>query len=389
MNINTADVAGSHHAGKAFQPRLQPSSGLAEWLEATGGSLAFSTYETGRVFLVSARGGQLAAQHRRVGPAMGLAASKDRIWISSRDQLWRFVNTGPRLIDGSQHDAVYAPRWGILTGPCDTHEMAGPVTHGRQRHEIAFVNTRFSCIATIDGHYNFTPVWKPPFISGLAPEDRCHLNGLAVRDGALAYATACSQTDTAVGWRAVMANGGVLIDIAENTVVADGLSMPHSPRWHDGRVWLCNSGTAEFGWIDPDKGQFQPVASCPGFARGMAIVGGRWAVIGLSRQRAGSTGASLPMADRLAARGIVARCGLMVVDLQTGRTEHELLMDGSIAELFDVAFIEGVSAPYSTGFSEPELQRDMFNLPALDAFPISRMPTGPAAPNQNIQDTRS
>ena len=31
----------------------------------------------------------------------------------------------------------------------------------------------------------FSPRWRPPFVSALAPEDRCHLNGLAMVDGVL------------------------------------------------------------------------------------------------------------------------------------------------------------------------------------------------------------
>lgn len=321
---------------------------------------------------MSVQGGQVFAQHRRVGPAMGLAANRDRLWVSSRDQMWRFANTGPRQIGGADYEAVYAPRWGILTGPCDTHEIAGPVTLAGRRHEIVFVNTLFSCLATIDGHYNFDPLWKPSFVSALGPEDRCHLNGIAVKDGAVAYATACGESDTPGGWRDAKAGGGLLIDVPANRIVARGLSMPHSPRWHDGRVWLCNSGTAEFGWVDPADGAFHALTSVPGFARGLAIVNGRHAVIGLSRQRAGK-GAPLPMSERLAERGIEARCGLIVVDLQTGESVHELTIEGSIAELFDVAFVEGLRTPYSTGFSEPELQRSMFNLPVRDGFPLSTL----------------
>jgi uncharacterized protein (TIGR03032 family) len=148
--------------------------------------------------------------------------------------------------------------------------------------------------------------------------------------------------------------------------------MPHSPRCHDGKVWLSNSGTAEFGWIDPVDGVFNPVALCPGFARGTAIVAGRWAVIGLSRQREGS-GSKLPMGERLSSKGIVARCGLIVVDLATGAIEHELIIEGDVSELFDVAFIEGVRAPYSAGFSEPDLQGELFNRKRHTAPLVRRM----------------
>ena len=45
------------------------------------------------------------------------------------------------------------------------------------------MNTLFSCLAGLDSRYSFVPRWRPPFISALAAEDRCHLNGLAMVDG--------------------------------------------------------------------------------------------------------------------------------------------------------------------------------------------------------------
>ena len=378
MRADEAGTAGISETTPGFRPSLRPSPGFADWLEATGGSLCFSTYQAGRVFLVSAASGEVHAQQRRIGPAMGLAVNADRLWIASRDQLWRFANTGPRQIEGVAHDAVYVPRWGIITGPCDTHEIVGNVRHRGHRHELAFVNTRFSCIATLDGHANFLPIWKPRFISSLGPEDRCHLNGVCAQDGELAYATACAESDSRQGWRDAKTGGGVLIDIRTDRIVARGLSMPHSPRWHDNHVWLCNSGTAEFGRIDPDDGIFQPIALCAGFARGLAIVGRRWAVIGLSREREDSAVPGLPMGDRFKAREAPASCGLIIVDLATGRTDHVLMIEDSVTELFDVAFIDGVRRPFSTGFSEPELQRDLFNLPPLADFPLAPF-TGPHA----------
>jgi hypothetical protein len=55
------------------------------------------------------------------------------------------------------------------------------------------VNTAFSCLCTLDGRHSFVPRWRPPFITSLAAEDRCHLNGMAMADGAPKYVTALAD----------------------------------------------------------------------------------------------------------------------------------------------------------------------------------------------------
>src|SRR5439155_6225798 len=139
--------------------------------------------------------------------------------------------------------------------------------------ELWVVNTRFSYLCTLDRDHSFVPRWRPPFVGALAAEDRCHLNGLALVDGRPKYATALGETDTAGGWRAGKAAGGCVIDVGGNGVVVRGLSMPHSPRWHDGRLWALESGTGRLVLADPAAGRCEAVAELPGFTRGLALVG--------------------------------------------------------------------------------------------------------------------
>jgi uncharacterized protein (TIGR03032 family) len=108
--------------------------------------------------------------------------------------------------------------------------------------ELWFINTRFSCLATRSDVYSFIPRWQPKFISALVPEDRCHLNGLGLRDGEICYLTALGETDIAAGWRENKRAGGIIIDLKSNEIIARGLSMSHSPRWHGGKLWILESG---------------------------------------------------------------------------------------------------------------------------------------------------
>jgi uncharacterized protein (TIGR03032 family) len=350
------------------KPVLHPSPGLGPWLREMGGSLAFSTYQTSRLFFLSAdQGGQTQAQERIVGSAMGLAIDQNVLWISNKEQVWRFANVGPRHIKDQEWQAVYMPRKGYFLGACDTHDIIPGATFQGRGYELAFVNTLYSCIAAIDAHYGFRPLWKPDFISALSPEDRCHLNGMGTRDGELAYATLCGRFDTPIGWKAEKNGGGCVVDIRSNEVLCQGLSMPHSPRWHKDRLWLLNSGDGDFGYLDGDK--FVPVALCAGFARGLCFVGD-YAVIGLSRLRDNTFASGMDIKDRLEKANIQQRCGLIVVDLNTGLVVHWLTIDGVVSELYDVAFLPGITRPYTPGFSEPDLHRGIFHA-VPDIFPFA------------------
>ena len=203
-----------------------------------------------------------------------------------------------------------------MTGDLDVHD----VSMGADGKPV-FVNTLFSCIATTSDTASFKPIWQPDFITDLQPEDRCHLNGMAMRDGKPAYVTAIGKTNVGEGWRSHRESGGIVIDIDSNEIVVQGLSMPHSPRWHNNQLWLANSGTGEFGRVDLDSGSFEPLVFCPGYIRGVAFCGD-YAVLGLSRPRDNKTFNGLSLDARLEQEKVPARSGLVVVDLKTGGMPH-------------------------------------------------------------------
>lgn len=353
----------------AGKPQLTPSPGLAAWLAASGGSLAFSTYQTGRLFFLGSNpDDSLYAQERVVGTAMGLAIDKDKLWVGSREQIWRFANTGADAIKGQAYDAIYMPRKGYLVGNSNTHDVLADVRFQGQHYDFLYANTQFSCVASPDEHYTFRPVWVPDFISLLAPEDRCHLNGICAVEGELAYATICGRFDVLLGWKGVKSHGGFVVDMRTNEVVCEGLSMPHSPRWHGGKLWLINSGEAQLGYVDFASQRFVPVVMCQGFARGIAFVtvaGTDYAVVALSRLRPDKNGlvGQINLADRLEAQGHYQRCGLLVFDLSTGKLAHWLTIEGQVTETYDVVFLPGIRRPYTPGFREPEQHQWRMQLP--------------------------
>ena len=336
---------------------LVPSRQFTAWLAEQGLSLAFTTYQSGKLFLLGLQpDGRLAVFERSFNRAMGLAVHGRQLYLSTLYQLWRFDDA---LAPGERHegcDRLFVPRLAWTTGDLDVHDVA-VAADGRP----LFVNTLFSCLAAPSDTHSFAPRWRPRFISRLAAEDRCHLNGLAMRDGRPAFVTAVAASDVADGWREHRVGGGVVVDVASGETVATGLTMPHSPRWHDagdgGRLWLLDSGTGRFGYLEPESGRFQDVAFCPGYGRGLALHG-RFAVIGLSRPRHDQgTFSGLPLEAALAARGTTARCGLLVVDLRTGDTVHWLRLQGVVEELYDVAALPGARRPMALGLVSDEIRR--------------------------------
>ena len=331
---------------------LSTSRQFSSWLAEQGVSLSFTTYQAGKVFLIGLRpGGRLSVFERTLSRCLGMVADGNSLYISTLYQLWRFENTLKAGQKHNDYDRVYVPQVGFVTGDVDIHDLA--VDHDGK---MIFVNTLFSCLATVSETHSFVPLWRPPFISKLAAEDRCHMNGLAMREGRPAFVTAVSESDVADGWREKRRDGGCLVDVQANKVVLRGLSMPHSPRWYEDRLWLHNSGTGEFGYADPGDGRFEPVCFCPGYLRGLDFVGD-FAVVGLSKPRENRAFSGLPLDDALEEKKVEARCAIHVIDLRTGDTVHWLRIEGVVQELYDVVVLHDCQRPMAIGFQTDEIRR--------------------------------
>lgn len=333
--------------------KVSYSRNLIAWLSGQKISLALTTYQSSRLMLVGVNHlGQFSGFERIFDRAMGLYATPDseRLYLASRYQLWQLDNV---LSPGQLHhhyDKLYIPRIGYTTGDLDTHDLAVD-SQGR----IIFVSTLLNCLATVSHKHSCIPLWKPSFISKVINEDRCHLNGLAMVAGKPGYVTACSQSDLVDGWREKRRTGGCVIDVASNEVIGTGLSMPHSPRWYRDKLWLLNSGTGELGYLDRNKGEFQPVTFCPGYVRGLSF-SGNFALVGLSQPRE-ETFRGLELSTRLAEKEVSPRCGVMVIDLSTGAVVEWLNFTGEVRELYDLQVLPGVQQATALGFLGDEISR--------------------------------
>ena len=353
-------------AGPAPAFEITTSRNFLGWLADERLSLAFTTYQTGKMFLLGLQpGGKLSVFERTFNRCMGMCSTDggQTLWMSSLYQLWRFENLlerGQATREG--YDRMYVPIKGHTTGDVDIHDLVierRPADQGGDRP--LFACTLFNCLATTSETHSFKPLWTPPFISGLAPEDRCHLNGLAAEPetGKPRFVTCVSRSDVADGWRDRREGGGVVVDVTTNELIAEGLSMPHSPRLHTefpDKLWLVNSGTGFLGYVDLKTGKFEEVAFLSGYGRGMAIAG-PYAIVGLSTCRENRTFSGLPLDKNLADRDAEPRCGLQVIDLRTGESPHWVRMGGILKELYDVVALPGIIRPMAIGFKTDEIRR--------------------------------
>ncbi len=327
--------------------QIVSSRGFPEWMADVPFSLALTTYHVGGVIMLGTKPDGAASIHvAAFDRSMGICCDGQTMWMVTQRMLWRFENDlAQGKTDDAGYDRVFVPRACHVTGEIDGHEVAV-----NQHRQPIFVNTAFSCIATVDDRFSFNPLWHPPFISQLAPEDRCHLSGLAICDGQPKYVTMHARSDVADGWRDFRKTGGVVMDMQTNDLIAEGLSMPHSPRMHDGKLWLLNSGTGYLGFIDATSGKFEPVAFVPGYARGLSIYGG-YAFVGLSKPRREHAFQGLPLDTNLSDRGAAPWCGLQVIDLKTGTVFHWIRIESTIEELFDINVLPGVLRPKTLSLS--------------------------------------
>lgn len=314
------------------------SPNVPELLQQLNCTLALSTFQAGKVILLSAvDADKLVQLPRNFARPMGLATDAYRLAIATEAEVVVLANA-PDMAPNyppkpNVYDGLYLPRTVYYTGQVDLHDMA----FGRDG--LLTVNTRFSCLARLSHDYSFEPFWQPAFISELGPEDRCHLNGVAMHQGLPRYASALGQTDTPEGWREGKERGGVLIDVASHEIVAAELPMPHSPRLYDGQLYVLLSATGELAVVDIDTGRYEVVKSLNGFVRGMARHGD-YLFIGLSKLRHNSSAfADLPIAEK------ALFCGITILHLPSGSVVGQIKYESSVDELYDIKVLPGMRRP--------------------------------------------
>jgi len=333
------------------------SPNVPELLRQLHCTIALSTFQAGKVIFLSAvNDEELTQLPRNFAKPMGIALHGQKMAVACLDEVLVLVNS-PQLAahypkKPDTYDALFMPRASYFSGQIDIHDIDFGVNG-----QLFAVNTSFSCIINIDDNYSFTPVWKPRFISKLASEDRCHLNGMALKDGLPKFVTAFAATDTPQGWRENVTESGILIDVNSGEILVQGLAMPHSPRIFDGKLYVLLSATGELVQVDENLGKVLQVTQLKGFVRGLCKHGD-YVFVGHSRLRKNSsTFAKLSFAESADVAGVT------IIHLPTGAVVGEIRYQASVDEIYDVQIIPNCARPgilntekpeYKMGLSTPE-----------------------------------
>lgn len=323
---------------------------VAELLAALNCTLALSTYQAGKViFLSSTDGEHLHQLPRTFEVPMGLAYQDRRLAVATKHEIVVLVND-PRLAEGypnkpAWYDALFTPRLAHYCGAVDTHDLLWTP------QGLIGVNTLFSCLFRLDDFYSFAPIWTPPFISELTPDDRCHLNGMAAVDGVPRYVTAFGTTDTRQGWRPDKLTGGILMDITTNEILMRDLPMPHTPRVYDGELYLLLSASGEIVRADLETGEYDVINRVPGFVRGMDRYGD-YLFVGSSHLRKSHTFGDLPLAQAGA-----TFCGIMIFHLPTGAMIGQIKYVNSCNEIYDLLIMPNMRRPNILNNMTPVFRR--------------------------------
>lgn len=314
-------------------------------------SLVLSTYQAGKVILLSSDGENITQLYRDFDRPMGIALSGDMLALALRLNVAIFrsdstlARTYPNRPD--RYDSLYVPIAINKTDFIDTHDLCF-TSQG-----LVAVNTAFSCLVKVDGTFSFQPVWKPPFIPDFRAVDYCHLNGMSTDDrGDVCYVTGFGQTSSPEGWRANKLQGGFIMDTRSNEVVVEGLGMPHSPRLYGGSLYLLASATEELLRVDLVTRTAERIAKVPGFIRGLAFRD-KYAFIGISKLRKSHTFGDLPIANRKIAAGVA------IIDLETGERAGEILYSDELSEVYDVRVLPGKRRPNILNLHMSEQYRAM------------------------------
>ncbi|HAG92897.1 MAG: TIGR03032 family protein [Pseudomonadales bacterium] len=386
----------------------QYSSNLPQVLQQLNISLAFTSYQAGRLMVVRSDGQQLDVNFKSFPRPMGLVATDEGLTLGIFTQVLHFQRedgllpqikrplaaieediTAPRLHSPAEPETESATTTGLtaeqqqereawqrqqeaLLAPLDQRidgcyiSRSAHYTGMINIHDIDWgdeglwvVNSSFSCLCTLEPDYSFVPRWKPHFISELVAEDRCHLNGMTLRDGKPAYVTTFSTANEKAHWRKGAAFDGTVMDVEHNEILLRGLVMPHSPRWYNDRLYFCNSGQGQVCRLDPATGKLETLLEVAGFTRGMTFCG-PLLIVGLSKVRQSDVTRPAP----LARRHQETFSGLWIFNLDTQQEVGHIRFTGNVDQIYDVAVLPDCHFPEFIEPSHPRM-RNHFSHPGL------------------------
>ena len=332
-------------------PSLAPfscsfSPQLPEFLLKLNCSIAITTYQAGKLILLSPSDeNRLITLPRSFSKPMGFDVAGDRLVLATKDEVIFFENSKELAVHypnkKNTYDSLFVPRATFYTGQVDMHDIA------LGAEGIWAINTSFSCLCLVTGNYNFIPKWKPPFITELASEDRCHLNGMVLINGKPKYVTALGNTNTPQGWRENIIDGGILMDIEANEIILDKLPMPHSPFMYKGELYLLLSATGEIVKVNIKEKNYEVIKQLNGYCRGMDIYGDYMFVAMSKLRKNSSTFAKLSFAEK------ADTAGIKIIHLTTRALTMEMKYETSVDEIYSLKILANTIRPNILNTTNP------------------------------------
>lgn len=362
-DLDDSELAAASDVANTFSVKY--CERFAPLLKAMNASLLLSSYSANSLVVLSSSDGvEIQVTSVFVPRLLGIAlnAKQDELTLAAYGQLLQYR----RVENPSAHkalnevaknsDTIFVPSSSVVTGFLNTHDMVYTADN------LLFVNSSFSCIAAVRAGKSFAPIWQPPFISELKPEDRCHLNGMALENGQPAFISSFTTSDKPNSWRSKNSFTGIIMRVMDNQIVADGLSLPHTPRLHQGKLYFCESGAGKLWCIDNpyadnrEEMRLTCVGEYPGFTRGLKCLGDL-ALLGLSRLRPAKDGSErntdMPLLNKL---DDIAS-GVLAIDLRSGEVVAQLQFSDDVAQIYDLELLADSVNPHIFAWDAEEVSQ--------------------------------
>jgi len=361
-----SDTQKQASSSQYMEPPVQfrPTAGFCAWLEKMNASLTFTSAKANKLVIIGQKEQRLKIFTRTIENIRAVFARQDRLCIAAGNAIWTYVDITAKGMIGNDCDALYSPRHLYITGPVDVHDIYLPQDPVRPP---VFANTQFSCVAKTDEIYNFRPLWVPPFISALVPEDRCHLSGVAIDPDTESprYVTVAAQTDRYEAWQLHRASRGAVLDVETGEIVLDGLSCPHAPRIYQGSLYILDTGGGRLVRLTENNSS-EEICNFPGLVKGLCFIDD-YAIVSVSSFAHKASVEDLPFYERMQSNDEEKQCAVHVVDLKKKELVHSLYITGALKEIDSVSIINGRQNPAILR-QEAEALSKLYYLPE---FPIS------------------
>lgn len=324
---------------------------LLKFLASNDITIAVSSYQSHQILAIGVNDvdtdPDLSIYICPITRCMGMARYKDRVVISNIGSLIVYNHiSGTDTPKHGYFTGSYQPRFQYHSPDVDIHDLKVTNTG------IYYISATYNCIAMPSLEKTFEPYWIPPWITlstdindptkkYMRREDCCHLNGLCCVDEKPKYVTSASRGNILGHWRTHKSEGFVY-DIQKNEVVCEDIHSPHSPNWYRDQLWVFESGTGYFGYVDFKTKSFVKKIFLPGFLRGLTFHD-KYAIACLSKDRHDHAFHDLPLRENLRCNGTPGQCGFRVIDMDTFSVIEEFTFgsQSGITELYDVICLPG------------------------------------------------